>query len=173
MWAYPGGQLLFMGGEIAQWREWNEEDGVDWHVLDGERHRGVQELVRALNRVSVAWPALWERDHEPAGFQWLEADDADHSIYALPAVVGRRPPGRGLRRQLHAGATRGLPRRAAVGRRVARAARHQRHLVRRHRVRRRAGVWAADGEPQQGQPASAFVTLPPLGVLWLGADQSS
>ena len=83
MWAYPGDPMLFMGGEIAQWREWSETKGVDWAALKGERHRGVQELVRALNRVAGEWPALTEQDRVPSGFQWLDADDADHSMYSF------------------------------------------------------------------------------------------
>ncbi len=138
MWAYPGGQLLFMGGEIAQWTEWSEERGVDWAALNGSMHRGVQELVRALNRVSTSNRATWERDHEPAGFQWLDADDRRAQRVRLPAVVGRRSPGAGLPGQLHAGTARRLPRRASVGRRVACAARHQRAVLRRHGLRRHA-----------------------------------
>src|SRR6266508_1965008 len=83
MWAYPGSKLVFMGSEIAQWTEWSEARGVDWAALDGERHRGVQELFRAVNREARTHPALYERDHHPAGFRWLDADDADNSIYAF------------------------------------------------------------------------------------------
>jgi len=169
MWAYPGGQLLFMGGELAQWREWNLEEGVDWRALSGERHRGVQELVRALNRASVAWPALWERDHEPAGFQWLEADDAANSTYAflrwsadgrqVVACIANFTP---------------VPR---EGFRVGLPWGGEWEVILDSNATWFGGsgfggvrsVWAADGEPQHGQPASAFVTLPPLAVLWLGA----
>ena len=132
MWAYPGDPLLFMGGEIAQWGEWSETKGVDWAALEGERHRGVQELVRALNRVAGEWPALWSATTSPAGFQWLDADDADHSMYGflrwsadgrevVACIANFTPvPREGYRV--------GLP----WARRVAGAARHQRHLLRRH-----------------------------------------
>jgi 1,4-alpha-glucan branching enzyme len=83
MWAMPGAPLLFMGGELAPWTEWNDSAGLPWHLLDHATHRGVRDTVAALNRACVEWPALWERDHEPMGFQWLEADDADHSVYAF------------------------------------------------------------------------------------------
>jgi len=170
MWAHPGGELLFMGGEIAQWREWSVDTGVDWRALEGERHRGVQELVRALNRVSSKWRALWERDHEPAGFQWLDADDSDHSAYGflrwsadgrqVVACLANFTP---------------VPR---EGYRVGLPWGGEWHVLLDTNatwfggtgfggVR---GVWAADGEAHHGQPASAFVTLPPLAVIWLGAD---
>jgi 1,4-alpha-glucan branching enzyme len=170
MWAHPGGELLFMGGEIAQWREWSADTGVDWLALDGERHRGVQEFVRALNRVSAKWRAVWERDHVPAGFQWLDADDADHSAY-------------------------GFLRWSADGRQVVACLANFTPVPREgYRVGLPWGgewqvlidtnatwfggtgfggvrsVWAGEGESHQGQPASAFITLPPLAVLWLGAD---
>jgi len=83
MWAYPGAPLLFMGGELAQTTEWNADLGLPWHLLDDDRHRGVQRLVTTLNGLDVAWPTLWERDNDPGGFQWLDADDAVHSIYAF------------------------------------------------------------------------------------------
>jgi 1,4-alpha-glucan branching enzyme len=169
MWAYPGGQLLFMGGELAQWREWNLEEGVDWRALSGERHRGVQELVRAVNRVSVAWPALWERDHEPAGFQWLEADDATGSSYAFLRWSGDG-------RQVVACIANFTPV-PREGYRVGLPWGGEWEVLLDTNATWFGGtgfggvrsVWAADGEPQHGQPASAFITLPPLGVLWLGA----
>ena len=83
LWAYPGAPLLFMGGEIAQWGEWSVERGVDWAALDGESHRGVRQLIHSLNHTAEAWPALYQRSHEPAGFQWLEADDMERSVYAF------------------------------------------------------------------------------------------
>jgi 1,4-alpha-glucan branching enzyme len=82
-WASPGAPLLFMGGELAPWREWNAESELPWHLLDHPSHRGVHDLVVALNRVADDWPAVWRRDVEPTGFQWLDADDAAHSLYAF------------------------------------------------------------------------------------------
>ena len=80
MWAHPGKQLLFMGGEIAQEREWSEDRSLDWHALQWEQHRGVQALVRDLNRIYVDEPALWQRDNDPSGFEWIDAEDADQSV---------------------------------------------------------------------------------------------
>ena len=164
MWAYPGDPMLFMGGEIAQWGEWSETKGVDWAALDGERHRGVQELVRALNRVAGEWPALWQQDHVPWGFQWLDADDAEHSMYSFLrwSADGRR--GGGLRGQHDAG---------AAARATASACRgpgewqvlldtNATYFGGTGQGGARA-AWAGDDEPHQGQPASAFLTIPPLG----------
>jgi 1,4-alpha-glucan branching enzyme len=82
MWGHPGKKLLFMGGEIAQEREWNHDVSLDWHLLDDPLHRGVHSLVRDLNRLHRELPALHQRDAEPSGFQWLVADDAENSVIA-------------------------------------------------------------------------------------------
>ncbi|HEY1279229.1 MAG TPA: 1,4-alpha-glucan branching protein GlgB, partial [Acidimicrobiales bacterium] len=86
MWAHPGKQLLFMGGEIAQEREWSHDRSVDWHLLDGDAgagHRGVQHLVRTLNRLQSEHDALWQLDFDPAGFRWIDANDSDQSVYSF------------------------------------------------------------------------------------------
>jgi 1,4-alpha-glucan branching enzyme len=167
MWAYPGGKLLFAGGELAQWGEWSEARGIDWRALEGERHRGVQELVRALNRVVADWPAL-QRDHDAVGFQWLDADDADHSVYGflrwsrdgreVVACVANFTP---------------VPR---VGYRVGLPWAGEWQVLLDTNATFFCGtghggthaVYAAD-EPHQGQPCSAFLTLPPLAVVLLGS----
>lgn len=82
-WALPGAPLVFMGSELAPWEEWNHEADLAWDLLDHPAHRGVHDLVAELNRVADAWPALWRRDTDPGGFQWLAADDAEHSMYAF------------------------------------------------------------------------------------------
>lgn len=88
MWTHPGKKLLFMGGEIGQWREWNYQQALDWEVLYGEEHRGVQALVRDLNRLYTSEKALHRRDHEPGGFWWLEPNDSQNSLF----VFGRKDP---------------------------------------------------------------------------------
>jgi len=80
MWAHPGKQLLFMGGEIAQTQEWSHNRSLDWHLLDSEEHRGVRDLVAALNRAYLDEPALWERDFEAEGFSWIDASDPDNNV---------------------------------------------------------------------------------------------
>jgi len=80
MFGHPGKKLLFMGAEIAQVREWNHDQSLDWHLLDGPLHRGVQTLVRDLNRVYHDTPALFEQDFRHEGFEWIDWQDADHSV---------------------------------------------------------------------------------------------
>jgi 1,4-alpha-glucan branching enzyme len=82
MWGHPGKKLLFMGGEFAQMREWNHDAGLDWHLLDQPQHAGMQAWVRDLNRLYRAAPALHRGDASPAGFRWLEVDDAAQSVFA-------------------------------------------------------------------------------------------
>ncbi len=74
MWGFPGKKLIFMGCEIAQYGEWNHDKTVDWDALGRESHRGVQALVRDLNRLYGTTPALHRRDCDPAGFQWIAND---------------------------------------------------------------------------------------------------
>ncbi|MFA9229134.1 MAG: 1,4-alpha-glucan branching protein GlgB [Microgenomates group bacterium] len=82
MWAHPGKKLLFMGQEFAQRSEWNHEQSLDWHLLDHAPHRGMQALVRDLNKVYRETPALHVNDCRPEGFQWLESNDAEGSTYS-------------------------------------------------------------------------------------------
>ncbi len=83
MWAHPGKKLLFMGGEYGQWREWTETESLDWHLLEDPLHKGVQNLVRDLNRVYGAENSLWETDGEAAGFEWIDVDNAMENIVAF------------------------------------------------------------------------------------------
>ncbi|HVI72786.1 MAG TPA: 1,4-alpha-glucan branching protein GlgB, partial [Pyrinomonadaceae bacterium] len=83
MWAHPGKKLLFMGGEFGQWREWTETESLDWHLIDESLHGGVQKVIRDLNGVYGPEPALWEADGEPAGFEWLDVDNALENIVAF------------------------------------------------------------------------------------------
>jgi 1,4-alpha-glucan branching enzyme len=82
MFAHPGKKLLFMGCEFAQEREWDHDRGLDWHLLDQPAHAGVQRLIRDLNHLYRDSPALHELDCDGAGFEWVVANDADHSVFA-------------------------------------------------------------------------------------------
>jgi len=81
--AHPGKKLLFMGAEIAQWREWDHESSLDWHLLQYPLHKGMQTLVRDLNGLYVELPALHARDCEPEGFAWIDPHDADSNVIAF------------------------------------------------------------------------------------------
>ncbi|MDT0140555.1 1,4-alpha-glucan branching protein GlgB [Acidovorax sp. PRC11] len=94
MWAHPGKKLLFMGGEFGQRREWTHEGELEWWVCDSPLHGGLQHMVRELNRVYRSEPALHDLDFSPEGFQWVEADDADRSVFAF-----LRKPGPEAQRQ--------------------------------------------------------------------------
>ncbi|MGH9814224.1 MAG: 1,4-alpha-glucan branching protein GlgB, partial [Candidatus Acidiferrales bacterium] len=83
MYGQPGKKLLFMGGEFAQWNEWYHESSLDWHLLDFDPHRGVQRWVSDLNRLYRAEPALHELDCDPAGFEWVDANDAQQSVVSF------------------------------------------------------------------------------------------
>ena len=83
MFGHPGKKLLFMGCEFAQLREWNHDQSLDWHLLDDPRHAGVQRLVRDLNQLYRATPALYQLDFVPAGFEWIDHQDAAHSVLAF------------------------------------------------------------------------------------------
>jgi 1,4-alpha-glucan branching enzyme len=82
MWTQPGKKLLFMGGEFGQWREWNHDSSLDWHLLDDPKHSGIARWIGDLNHVYRSEPALHGKDCDPSGFQWIEANDADQSILA-------------------------------------------------------------------------------------------
>lgn len=77
---YPGKKLLFMGVELAQWEEWNHAQSLEWSYLEHPEHKGVQSLVSQLNAVYQKYPALYQYDFEPQGFEWIECDDAGQSV---------------------------------------------------------------------------------------------
>lgn len=92
MWTHPGKKLLFMGGEFAQGREWNHNHSLDWHLLEVQYHRGVQRLVQDLNYLYRHEPALHQHDCDPQGFEWIEADDYHHSVFAYVRKAEGFPP---------------------------------------------------------------------------------
>jgi 1,4-alpha-glucan branching enzyme len=165
MWAHPGKKLLFMGGEFAQEREWHHDRSLDWELLDVAEHRGVHQLVRDLNTRYRTEPALWDADHDPAGFEWIVADDRAQNVLAfarharngrtLVCVENLSPvPRHGYR----------------VG--VPRAGRWIELLNTDARAYGgsdvgNGGSVLAEAIPSHGQAWSAALELPPLGVLWL------
>ncbi|MBT9245276.1 1,4-alpha-glucan branching protein GlgB [Gemmobacter fulvus] len=169
MWGHPGKKLLFMGCEFAQGREWNHNQSLDWHLLvdpqAGPYHAGMQRLVRDLNTLYRATPALHVNDTRPEGFAWLEGNDAEGSTYAwlrkggaadpvVAIVVNMTPVERRLRiglpeagqwdevlntdAALYGGGNRG-----------------------------NLGGVTTEPVPWHGQSQSAMITLPPLSALYL------
>jgi 1,4-alpha-glucan branching enzyme len=83
MFGHPGKKLLFMGGEFGQWREWNHDTSLDWHLLDQADHRGLQRWVRDLNTCYRGEPALHQVDFDPAGFEWVDCNDYLRSVVSF------------------------------------------------------------------------------------------
>ncbi|QIG78882.1 1,4-alpha-glucan branching protein GlgB [Stakelama tenebrarum] len=165
MWTHPGKKLLFMGSELAQESEWNHDAQVPWELLEQPEHAGVQRMLRDLNALYSAEPALHARDCEPSGFSWIEGGDAERSVFAYARFGGDGPPVvilLNMSPEPQHGYRVGMP---------------------------RAGQWRevfnSDAEgygggnignggsidavpsPSHGQPASASVVIPPLGAVIL------
>jgi len=166
MWAHPGKKLLFMGGELAQESEWNHNVSLDWHLLDRPGHAGMQRLIRDLNAVYRSEPALYEVDFEPAGFRWLDANDVQRNVVALLRVAADGERALAClanlspvpREQYRVGLPHGGRWREAIN--------TDSELYGGSNVGNLGGV-EAEPYPWQGQPYSAELTLPPLGVVWL------
>ncbi len=80
MWTLPGKKLLFMGGEFGQWSEWNHDVGLSWDLTQWDRHRQLQDLLTQLNRLYTSEPALHQADFDNAGFEWARIDDGNNSV---------------------------------------------------------------------------------------------
>jgi 1,4-alpha-glucan branching enzyme len=93
MFTQPGKKLLFMGGEFAQWREWNHDGALDWQLLDRPAHSGVQRWVADLNALYRSQPAVHALDFDARGFQWIDANDARNSTLSYLRTAGDGDPG--------------------------------------------------------------------------------
>ncbi|WP_130179229.1 1,4-alpha-glucan branching protein GlgB [Cryobacterium sp. SO1] len=165
MWAHPGKQLLFMGSEFGQRSEWSEERGLDWWMLDQPGHRGLFNLVGQLNRVYRDTPSLWARDNEPGGFELLDGGAAAENVVTFVRWDNDGTPVACLFNfsgRPHTGYRVGLPQ-AGVWEEILNtdAENFGGSGV------GNLGVVDAFAEPWAGRPASATLTLPPLGALWL------
>jgi 1,4-alpha-glucan branching enzyme len=92
MWGHPGKKVLFMGGEFAQWSEWNYKESLDWHLLmppSDPRHAQLQDFVCELNRLYIQQPAFSVLDHSPEGFCWIDPHDSDNSVISFMRMSGR------------------------------------------------------------------------------------
>ncbi|WP_336249926.1 1,4-alpha-glucan branching protein GlgB [Stomatohabitans albus] len=169
MWGHPGKQLLFMGSEFGQWREWSSERELDWGCLAAEPHIGIHKLVTDLNTVQAQYHAMYELDTVPEGFTWLIGDDADDNILAFVRnSVDEHPP-------------------VVVVANFAPVPRYDFPIPLPQRGAWReilntdADIYGGSGVGNQGcvhaglegfngQPASTRMTIPPLGVLYFTPD---
>ncbi len=83
MWTHPGKKLLFMGGEFAQESEWNADQSLDWHLMDDPDHRNIHTLIKDLNSLYRRTPALFERDCEASGFEWVDGGASEDNILSF------------------------------------------------------------------------------------------
>ena len=165
MWAHPGRKLLFMGSEFAQSREWSADDGLDWWLTEFDEHHGIQRAVREINRVYRETPALWQRDDDPGGFQWIDANDSVGNVFSwvrwddrgspLVCAVNMSPLPRPEYRL-------GMPRAGRWDEVLNTDAAEfggsgQGNL----------GAVEAEGPAWHAMPTSATVMLPPLSTVWL------
>jgi 1,4-alpha-glucan branching enzyme len=166
MWAQPGKKLLFMGGEIAQENEWNHDTELDWWLLGNPKHAGIHALVKELNAIYRGEPALHEVDFEPAGHRWLDANDVAQNVFAFA-----RFPRDGARPLVCICNLSPVPRYGyRVGLPFGGGWREALNTDSAYYGGTNVGNWGrieAEDASWQGQPYSAEVTLPPLGVLWL------
>ncbi|MBD8870059.1 1,4-alpha-glucan branching protein GlgB [Nocardioides donggukensis] len=166
-WAHPGKQLIFMGAELGQESEWAEARELDWWLLDHPEHRGVQSLVRDLNRVYRDSPALFVHDHDPSGFAWVDANDAGRNVFSFV----RRAPGApdlvcvaNFAAIPHEGYRLGLPTAGAWEEVLNTDAASYSGSG----VGNLGTVTAVEGG-WSGQPAHADIVVPPLATVWLRA----
>jgi 1,4-alpha-glucan branching enzyme len=165
MWAHPGKQLLFMGSEFGQPSEWSEERGLDWWILDQPVHQGLQKLVGQLNRLYRETPALWEQDNVSDGFEWIDGGNAAQNVLAFLRWSKDGTPLVGL---FNFGGNPVGPYRVGLpfGGVWREALNTDAEEFGGSGVGNYGSVTALD-EPFNGRPASAELTLPPLGALWL------
>ncbi|MEW5803114.1 MAG: 1,4-alpha-glucan branching protein GlgB [bacterium] len=171
MYGHPGKKLLFMGGEFGQWREWNHDLSLDWHLLQFPLHQGVQRWVKDLNRLYAQEPALHELDFSGEGFEWVDFHDAETSVISflrkgkttgdLILVICNFTPVVRMNYRV------GVPWCGTW----------------KEALNSDAGVYGgschgnfgkvdATPIPVQGRPCSVVLTLPPLGVLFLKGEES-
>ena len=165
MWAHPGKQLLFMGQEFGQRSEWSESRGLDWWMLDQPAHRGLFNLVGALNRAYRDNASLWARDNDPGGFELLDGGAAAQNVISFLRWDNDGNPVACLFNfsgQPHTGYRVGLPFVGVWDEIVNTDA----ETFGGSGVGNLGAVEAID-EPWAGRPASATLTLPPLAGLWL------
>ena len=164
IWAHPGKHLVFMGTELGQVAEWSDDGELEWSLLANPGHDGLRRLVRDLNLAYREHPALWRLDHEPGGFSWLDANDADRNVFSFVRTDGRETVAcvanfAGIPHETY---RLGLPD-AGVWHEIINTDAHA------YDGSGVGNLGTVTAEPTSlgGRPASAQLRLPPLGTLWL------
>ena len=168
MWGHPGKKLLFMGSEFAQSGEWSSERGLDWWLLQFPEHSGVLQAVVDLNRVYRESPALWQRDDDPGGFEWIDANDSGSNAFSwvrhgddgqcIAVMANLSPvPREGYRL--------GLPRAGTWTELLNTDAREYGGSG----MGNFGAIEAVEG-PWHGRPASAQIILPPMSTSYFGFE---
>jgi 1,4-alpha-glucan branching enzyme len=170
MYAHPGKKLIFMGAEFGQWREWNHEESLDWHLTREAPHQGVQKLVEDLNHLYISEPSLHELDLDPRGFEWIDFRDSENSVISF-LRKGRDPdrfflfafnftpvPRQGYRI--------GLPQLGPY-----REVLNTDSAIYGGSDVGNLGSISAEPIPWHGRPFSASLTIPPLGALVLKPER--
>jgi len=170
LYAHPGKKLLFMGGEIGQWNEWNAYDQIEWLLLGFDSHRRIRDYVKALNGLYTSLPALYQMDFGWEGFEWIDFHDVDNSIVSflrrardpndfLVVVANFTPvPREGYRV--------GVPRPGFY-----------REILNSDAAcfggsnMGNSGGLPSDAKPWQGQPHSILIPVPPLAVLYFKSGE--
>ncbi len=166
MYAHPGKKLLFMGGEFAQWAEWNHDRSLDWHLIEQPEHAAMQRLVADIGRVYSETAALWQVDGSSEGFRWIDAGNVDQSVLSFVRMDGQGRPGlacvANFSPAVYHGFRVGLPIDGAW-----------REVINTDAVdyggSGQGNMGKVDTEPTSwhGFDQSAILTVPPLGVVWL------
>ena len=166
MWGHPGKKLLFMGDEVAQWREWNHDVSLDWHLPQWRDHQGIRQLISDLNRVYTCEPSLHEVDFDWRGLDWLVLNDSDNSVLAflrrakdpddiIVVVCNFTPVPRHHYRV-------GVPKAGFYAELI----NTDSHIYSGSNTGNNGGVWAQAGG-HAGRPYHIDLTIPPLGTLIL------
>ena len=172
MWGHPGKKLLFMGCEIAQWREWSHDTSLDWHLMQWRDHQGVFRLIADLNTLYQSEPALHEVDFEWQGFEWLELHDWENSVLAF--LRRGRDPGEMVivvcnftpipRYDYRLG--------APVGGFYRELLNTDSDIYGGSNLGNEGGVWAHP-QPQAARPYEISLRLPPLGAVYLKVPKNA
>ncbi|MGM0416520.1 MAG: 1,4-alpha-glucan branching protein GlgB [Thermodesulfobacteriota bacterium] len=169
---HPGKKLLFMGGEFAQWREWSDKNALDWYLCEEPEHRGVQQLLRDLNKFYAASSALYAHDFEAKGFEWIDCNDNQQSVLSFVRKDTRTTTARQLvcvfnfTPVVREGYRVGMPQPGTY----------------RECINSDAGIYGGSNtgnggavttneQPWMGRECSTVVTLPPLGFVILQPEE--